>query len=60
MKKSFILLVVAALAVVSSCKKDSVTPSAPYKVKALGDLKEHTGWDHTDTTETGDNGTGNP
>lgn len=60
MKKTLILVAIASLAIVSSCKKETVEPATTYKVKKLGDLKEHTGWDRTDSTETGDNGTGNP
>ena len=59
MKKLIVLaiLVIAATAFVSSCKKEPVEQPAPsFKVKSLGDIKEHTGWDQRDSTGGSDGG----
>jgi hypothetical protein len=48
------IIAVAATAFVSSCKKEeSAEPAPAFKVKSLGDIKEHTGWDHSDSTNNG-------
>ena len=53
MKKSLVILAIASIAVVSSCKKEPVEQPAPsFKAKSLGDIKEHTGWDQRDSTGT--------
>lgn len=56
MKKTLAILAIVAPALVSSCKNDKIEPKATYKVKTLGDLKEHTGWDRNDSTGTEDLG----